>query len=165
MMLTDLSSAAVMILPLSLRSALSFSKASTRPLNSSNTFSSVKRFSDSTFLTSQYSCSLGDRVGKRSRRASTLAKVKCITSLVRSRPSEAILSAYVCSGTALMCPPLRPVAPLQTLRASRIATRTELSLSSRCLAMLHPVISEPMMTISASLGMGVDWKSAGGSCQ
>lgn len=162
---TDRSSSIDTILPRPSRSGLSFSKASTRAWNSANAASSVKRFSDSTLRTSQCRCNSGDSVGTRCSRASTLASVKCITSLVLSRPRVAMWSPYVCSGTALMCPPFLPVAPLQILRASRMATRTDSSLWSRCFATLHPVMPEPMMTTSTSSGSGVVSNCVGGDCQ
>ena len=53
-----------------------------------------------------------------------------------------------------MCPPLRPVAPLHSCRASMM-TRVELGdCSKRVLAMLVPVIPLPMMTTSAVEGKG-----------
>jgi len=57
-------------------------------------------------------------------------------------------------GPGLMCPPLRPVAPLHSCRASMM-TRVELGeCSKRVLAMLVPVIPLPMMTTSAVEGNG-----------
>lgn len=64
-------------------------------------------------------------------------------------------------------PPFRPVAPLHTSRASSMTTEGILDLASwllglrswrRVRAIDAPVMPEPMMTVSASVGREVDWQ-------
>lgn len=129
----------------------------------------MKRFKLSTRLTSPKLCSCGDEESLSSRTASTFASVYCRISRVFSFPMMGRTSSNANSGTALTCPPLRPVAPEQIARASKTVMCRSSDCDRRCRAILQPDIPEPMIAMSVFEGSSgdcsVETASLTGICQ
>lgn len=74
--------------------------------------------------------------------------------------TASLAPAYLAYDDGLMWPPSLPVAPEQAYRASIMATLIGpvlLFSLERCQAMLVPDMTDPTITMSASVGSSADW--------
>jgi hypothetical protein len=87
--------------------------------------------------------------------------------VIRSFQSTAIHGESTWRLPGLICPPLRPVAPLHNVRASRMTTVRDGSCSYNVRATLVPVIPLPIIATSAASGHSdrYDANRCGGVCQ
>lgn len=139
-------------------SGYAFSNASVLHLNASQVSSLDVAQPEMTFRSSVASRLSTPKFAVISLSLAALASLNLATSRLISEPYLSIFSRKDSRTLEQICPPLRPVAPLQVSRASRTVMRSPMASGwcSKACAAPQPVMPAPMMTMSV-LSARSDW--------